>query len=198
MIKVTHMKFAAVIVLCLIILTGCSTGAKIPKALNWDITDFQYVNQNGEPYGLADLKGKVWVADFMFTSCETVCPPMTANMARLQKMAKEEKLDVQFVSFSVDPTVDTPDILKTYIQKYTTDTSNWTLLTGYSQEEIEGFAKESFQALVDKPDTTTTNQVTHGTSFYLVDQNGKVMKKYSGISNTPYEDIIRDIKRLLR
>lgn len=198
MIKVTHMKFAAGIFLCLIILAGCSTGAKIPKALNWDITDFQYINQNGEPYALKDLKGKVWVADFMFTSCETVCPPMTANMARLQKMAKEENLDVQFVSFSVDPTVDTPDILKTYIQKYTTDTSNWTLLTGYSQEEIEGFAKESFQTLVDKPDTATTNQVTHGTSFYLVDQNGKVMKKYSGISNTPYEDIIRDIKRLLR
>jgi protein SCO1/2 len=69
-------------------------------------------------------------------------------------------------------------------------------LTGYSQEEIEQFAKESFQTLVDKPDST--NQVVHGTSFYLVDQHGKVMKKYSGVSNTPYEDIIRDIKRLLR
>lgn len=196
MIKITHMRFAAIIFLCLMILAGCSTGSKIPKALNWDIADFQYINQNGESYGLKDLKGKIWVADFMFTNCTTVCPPMTANMARLQKMAKEEKLDVQFVSFSVDPTVDKPDVLKTYIQKYTTDTNNWALLTGYSQEEIEQFAKESFQTLVDKPDST--NQVVHGTSFYLVDQHGKVMKKYSGVSNTPYEDIVRDIKRLLR
>lgn len=194
--KVTQMKFAAVIFLCFVILTGCSAGAKIPQALNWDIADFEYIDQNGEPYGLKDLKGKVWIADFMFTNCTTVCPPMTANMAHLQKMAKEENLDVQFVSFSVDPTVDKPDVLKEYIQKYTTDVSNWTLLTGYSQEEIEQFAKGSFQTLVDKPDTT--DQVTHGTSFYLVDQNGKVMKKYSGISNPPYEDMIRDIKRLLR
>ncbi|MEC4630537.1 SCO family protein, partial [Bacillus safensis] len=53
--------------------------------------------------------------------------------------------------------------------------------------------KDNFQSLVDKPEN---GQVIHGTSFYLIDQNGKVMKKYSGISNTPYEDIIRDMKRL--
>ncbi|GAA3326913.1 hypothetical protein GCM10020331_064750 [Ectobacillus funiculus] len=67
-------------------------------------------------------------------------------------------------------------------------------MTGYSQEEIEQFAKESFQTLVDKPDST--NQVVHGTSFFIwLIKNGKVMKKYSGVSNTPYEDIVRDIKK---
>lgn len=194
--KNIRLYFVGVIIFCFTIIAGCSTETKIPQALNWDVQNFQYTNQNGQPYGLEDLKGKVWITTFIFTNCETVCPPMTANMARLQQMTKEEKLDVQFVSFSVDPEVDNPEMLKLYVQKFTNDLSNWTLLTGYSQEEIEKFAKESFQTLVDKP--ATTNQVTHGTSFYLVDQNGKVMKKYSGISNTPYEDIVRDAKRLLR
>ena len=67
-------------------------------------------------------------------------------------------------------------------------------LTGYTRPEIEKFAKKNFQALVTKPENNT--QVIHGTSFYLVDKSGKVVKKYSGLQNTPYEDIIRDIKRI--
>ena len=91
------------------------------------------------------------------------------------------------------PDLDKPENLKAFIQKFTEDTSNWNLLTGYSLEDITKFSKDNFQSLVDKPEN---GQVIHGTSFYLIDQNGKVMKKYSGISNTPYEDIIRDMKRL--
>jgi len=182
------------VVFCLFVLAGCSgSGSKLRKPLNWDLETFQFTNQDGKQFGTKDLKGKVWVADFMFTNCQTVCPPMTANMAKLQKMAKEEKLDVQFVSFSVDPDLDKPENLKAFIQKFTEDTSNWNLLTGYSLEDITKFSKDNFQSLVDKPEN---GQVIHGTSFYLIDQNGKVMKKYSGISNTPYEDIIRDMKRL--
>lgn len=183
-----------IVVFCFFILAGCGSGSKLRKPLNWDLETFQYINQDGKQFGTKDLKGKVWVADFMFTNCQTVCPPMTANMAKLQKMAKEQKLDVQFVSFSVDPEVDKPENLKTFIQKFTDDTSNWNLLTGYSLEDIKKFSKENFQALVEKPEN---GQVVHVTSFYLIDQNGKVMKKYSGISNTPYEDILRDMKRLL-
>ncbi|MFX3630005.1 MAG: SCO family protein [Ectobacillus sp.] len=180
----------------LVLATGCDAGSKLRNPLNWDVEDFQYTNQDGKPFGSKNLKGKVWVADFIFTNCTTVCPPMTANLARLQKMVKEEKLDVEFVSFSVDPTVDNPEALKAFAAKFTSDTSNWHFLTGYSQEEIERFAKKNFRTLVDKPDTT--DQVMHGTSFFLVDQNGKVMKSYKGVSNTPYKDIIRDIERLTK
>ncbi|MDC2866435.1 SCO family protein [Bacillus sp. BP-3] len=180
--------------ICLLVLAGCSSGSKLRKPLNWDVQSFQYINQNGEKFGSKDLKGKVWVADFVFTNCQTICPPMTANLAKLQKLAKEEKLDVQFVSFSVDPEVDTPEKLKTFVQKFTDDTKNWNLLTGYSQDDIEKFAKDNFKAFVDKPENQ--DQVIHGTKFYLVDQNGKVMKEYSGMNKTPYDDILRDIRRL--
>ncbi|ENQ3106366.1 protein SCO1/2 [Bacillus sp. 491mf] len=183
-------------VFCILLLAGCSSGSKLRKPLNWDVESFQYINQNGEKFGTKDLKGKVWVADLVFTNCQTVCPPMTANLAKLQKMAKEEKLDVQFVSFSVDPEVDTPEKLKAFVQKFTDDTKNWNLLTGYSQNDIKKFAEKNFKTLADKPDNS--DQVMHGTQFYLVDQNGKVMKEYSGIKNTPYDDILRDIKRLTR
>ncbi|HDX9589817.1 SCO family protein [Bacillus sp. WLY-B-L8] len=179
---------------CLLVLAGCGSGSKLRDPLNWDVQSFQYINQNGEKFGTKDLKGKVWVADLVFTNCQTVCPPMTANLAKLQRMAKEEKLDVQFVSFSVDPEVDKPEKLKEFVQKFTDDTKNWNLLTGYSQDEIEKFAKDNFKTLVDKPENQ--DQVIHGTKFYLVDQNGKVMKEYSGMKNTPYDDILRDIRRL--
>ncbi|WP_020060702.1 SCO family protein [Bacillus sp. 123MFChir2] len=179
---------------CLLLLAGCGSGSKLRKPLNWDVQSFQYINQNGEKFGTKDLKGKVWVADLVFTNCQTICPPMTANLAKLQKLAKEEKLDVQFVSFSVDPEIDKPEKLKEFVQKFTDDTKNWNLLTGYSQDEIEKFAKDNFKTLVDKPENQ--DQVIHGTKFYLVDQNGKVMKEYNGMKNTPYDDILRDIRRL--
>jgi protein SCO1/2 len=186
----------AMLVLFFVIVSGCDMKAKVRNPLNWDVESFQYTNQDNKPYGSKDLKGKVWVADFIFTNCQTVCPPMTANLARLQKMAKDKKLDVHFVSFSVDPQNDNPEALRAFSDKFSADRTNWNFLTGYSQEEIERFAKKNFRTLVDKPDNS--DQVVHGTSFFLIDQNGKVVKKYSGVSNTPYEEILRDIERLTK
>ncbi|HYK75109.1 MAG TPA: SCO family protein [Pseudoneobacillus sp.] len=173
-----------------------SCGQKeIKDAVNWQINDFTYTNQNGEPVGLKDLKGKVWVADFIFTSCVDVCPPMTFNMKKLQQMTKDEGIEnIQFVSFSVDPTVDSPDVLKKFGTNYEVDHTNWNFLTGYSQAEIENFALKSFKALVKKP--KQGDQVIHGTDFYLVGPEGKVLKYYTGLNEIPYEEIISDIKTL--
>lgn len=166
----------------------------IPDAKNWPIEDFTFTDQHGQQFGLADLKGKVWVADFIFTRCADVCPPMTANMAKLQKMAREKGLDVHFVSFSVDPGNDTPDALKTYVEKFQGDLSNWHLLTGYTQQDIERFAQKNFKAVVKKPQEG--DQVIHGTDFYLVDQNGTIVKYYSGLNDVPYEEILKHIDML--
>ncbi|MDG4656360.1 SCO family protein [Ectobacillus antri] len=176
----------------LLVITGC-TGAKIRDPLNWKTESFQYINQEGKPFGSKDLKGKVWIASFIFTSCTTVCPPMTANVARLQKMTAEKNLDVEFVSFSVDPTVDTPEAMRSFGDKFAADYSNWNFLTGYTQQEIESFAKKNFQSFIKKPEGE--DQVIHQTSFFLV-SDGVVMKKYSAVENTPYEEILRDIERL--
>lgn len=173
---------------------GCGGGG-LKDAMNYPIEDFTYTDEDGQAFSKADLKGKVWVADFVFTNCADVCPPMTANMAKLQDMMKEEGIkDVEIVSFSVDPAVDQPEVLKDYGKKFNVDFNNWSFLTGYSQEEIETFARESFKALVKKPESG--DQVIHGTDFYLVDQDGVMRKTYSGFKEVPFEQIIKDIKTL--
>lgn len=177
----------------LFILAGC--GQEIEDPLNWEIEPFEYMNQDEEMVSLDDLKGQVWMADFVFTNCETICPPMTYNMSKLNEALETEGVEgVQFVSFSVDPTVDTPDKMKAFMEGYDLSKADWNFLTGYTQEEIEAFAKDNFKAYVFKPDEGT--QVDHGTYFYLVGKDGKIMKAYQGFQNVPMEDIVNDIKIL--
>ncbi|MBS4190404.1 SCO family protein [Bacillus sp. FJAT-49705] len=180
------------VLLLSLVLVGCGQGIKDP--LNWKIEDLSAVTEEGKEMGLDDLKGKVRIADFIFTNCATVCPPMTANMTKLQGLLKEKGLEVEIVSFSVDPAVDTPERLKEYALKFNADLSNWHLLTGYSQDFIEDYALKNFKTIVQKPDTDT--QVIHGTSFYLIDQEGKVVKDYNGIT-VPFDDIIKDASILI-
>ncbi|GGJ59030.1 protein SCO1/2 [Anoxybacillus voinovskiensis] len=178
----------------MVILFVSACGKEIPDAKNWPIASFTFTDQNNKPFGLNDLKGKVWVANFIFTRCADVCPPMTANMAKLQRMAKEEGLEVEFVSFSVDPENDHPEQLKAYIEKFHADTRHWHLLTGYKQKDIETFAQKNFKAIVQKPEGQS--QVIHGTDFYLVDQHGNIVQYYNGWKNVPYKQILEHIKIL--
>ncbi|MEC1577589.1 SCO family protein [Bacillus haynesii] len=176
-----------------VFLSSCGT-SKIENPLNYDVQSFSFQNQDGKAVSLESLKGQVWVADFIFTNCETICPPMTSHMAELQKQMEEENLQARIVSFSVDPDNDTPEKLKKFAANYPLSFQNWDFLTGYSQKEIEKFALKSFKSIVKKPEDE--DQVIHQSSFYLVDQNGKVVKDYDGARNTPYDEIIADIKTL--
>ncbi|WVP28308.1 SCO family protein [Bacillus licheniformis] len=176
-----------------VFLSSCGT-SKIDNPLNYDVQSFSFQNQDGKAVTLESLKGQVWVADFIFTNCETICPPMTSHMAELQKQMEEENLQARIVSFSVDPENDTPEKLKKFAANYPLSFQNWDFLTGYSQEEIEKFALKSFKSIVKKPEDE--DQVIHQSSFYLVDQNGKVVKDYDGARNTLYDEIIADIKTL--
>lgn len=183
-----------ILTVVLVFVAGCGNGG-LKDAKNYPIEDFSFTNHEGEAFGKKDLKDKVWVADFVFTNCADVCPPMTANMAKLQDMIKEEGLeDVEIVSFSVDPSVDSPEVLTEYGKQFNIDFANWSFLTGYTQEEIEKFALENFKTLVKKPETG--DQVIHGTDFYLVDQEGNMRKYYTGLKEVPFEQIIEDIKAL--
>ncbi|MFN2745687.1 MULTISPECIES: SCO family protein [Bacillus] len=177
----------------IVMLSACGT-SKIKDSLNYDVQAFSFQNQDQKTVSLESLKGEVWIADFIFTNCETVCPPMTSHMAELQKQMEQEDVQARIVSFSVDPENDTPEKLKKFAANYPLTFENWDFLTGYSQEEIEKFALKSFKAIVKKPEDD--DQVIHQTSFYLVDQNGKVVKDYNGVKDTPYSEIIADIKTL--
>ncbi|WP_054754739.1 SCO family protein [Piscibacillus salipiscarius] len=161
---------------------------EIKPQYDQEVQDFSFTNQDGQTVSLEDLKGEYWVADLIFTNCETVCPPMTANMAKLQQRLDEEGLDIRLVSFSVDPHNDNPEALKAFGDKHGADYSNWDFLTGYTQEDIESFASNSFKALVSKVDGE--DQVTHGTSFMLVSPEGKMINRFNGTSFEEVEKII--------
>lgn len=183
------------VVMGMLLLTACGQNG-IENPLDYPVNEFSATTEENKSFDINELDGKIWMADFIFTNCPDVCPPMTANMLKLQKMVKEEGLEnVEFVSFSVDPVVDTPQKLTEYQENYGLDSNNWTFLTGYSQEEIEVYARETFKTLVKKPENTE-NQVIHQTYFYLVGPDGKIKKSYDGYQEVPYEEIMKDIQAL--
>ena len=186
-----HFILLSMTLLFTLLLAGCGSG-ELENTLDWETQNFKATTQEEADFAVEDMEGKVWLADFIFTSCNTVCPPMTRNMAQIQDQLQEKDIDAEIVSFSVDPTVDSPDELKEFGNKYGVDYSNWTFVTGYTQEEIQNFAQESFKAPVQK--TEGNDQVTHGTSFYLVGKDGNVLKKYRGDTDVPYDQIIEDVK----
>ncbi len=191
---VKHCKILLTIILTIILLTACGSSG-IKDAYNWPVEKFTFTDHNGKPFGLEDLKGKVWVANFIFTNCDDVCLPMTANMKKIQDEVKNEGIqNIEFVSFSVDPTIDTPEVLTGFGNMFQVDYHNWHFLTGYTQEQIEKFAVDNFKTIVKKPESG--DQVIHGTSFYLIDEEGKVMKDYTGLAEMPMEELIKDIKSL--
>lgn len=179
-----------------ILLSACSFGNGFKAETDWKVQDFNYDNQRGEKVSLEDLKGKVWLADFIFTSCTTVCPPMTFNMVNIQeKLIEEGVKDYQIVGFSVDPEVDKPEVMADYLSKFNSpDESKWQLLTGYKMDEISNLARDSFKTIVI--DDPNSNQVIHGSSFFLVDKNGVVVKSYSGAEEVPVDEIVSDMKAL--
>ncbi|MFE0507731.1 SCO family protein [Peribacillus butanolivorans] len=192
--RMLHLLKAAIGTTVLLLLTACGSSG-VPDAKNWDLENFSYIDQEGEPFSKSDLKGKVWVTDFIFTSCEDVCLPMTSNMSKLQKMLKDEGIpDVELVSFSVDPEIDKPNVLKKFGDQFNVDYGNWHFLTGYGQEEIEQFALDNFKTIVKKPENE--DQVIHQTSFFLVDQDGKIIQEYTGLQDIPFDEIIKHIKIL--
>lgn len=169
-------------------------GKNVSEA-NWTVADFSYTNQNGDTVSLSDLKGEVWLANFFFSSCTTVCPVLTAHMAKLQKQLKEEEVSIPIVSFTVDPERDKPEKLRVFGEKHGADFSTWSFLTGYSFEEVQRLSMESFKSAIGKP-PEGSDQFSHGVSFYLI-KSDKIIKSYNGVSDTPYDAIVTDVKALL-
>ncbi|MGD7043796.1 SCO family protein [Jeotgalibacillus proteolyticus] len=174
-----------------ILLSACSGGFE--GNMERDLGEFSYQNQQNETVELSDVEGTPTLVNFIFTNCDTVCPPMTFNMTEIQQAIEAEGIeDYRILSFSVDPENDSPEALQEFMSSYSLNERKWDFLTGYTQEEIIDFAMESFQAIV--ADDPESDQVIHGTSFYLVDKEGTVVKNYDGISDVPIDEIVSDLK----
>ncbi|GAK11894.1 SCO family protein [Geomicrobium sp. JCM 19039] len=159
-----------------------------------ELHDFSYTNQDNETVSNEDLKGKYSLVNMVFTRCPTVCNLMTPNMTELQDELNERELDVNLISFTVDPEHDTPEQLKAYGEQYDADFSNWDFLTGYDRMEVENFAAASFNSVVQAH--PENEDIIHSTQTFLVDMDGRVIETYDGL-DVDHSPIVNDLEVLV-
>ncbi len=165
--------------------------ATASKETTLSVPDFSLTNQQGKPLALSNMVGKVWVAAFIFTNCPTICPAMTSEMARLQ--SEFVAAPVYFVSFSVDPERDTPEVLSRYAKEYGADDRRWHFLTG-EKEDIYELAKDGFRLAAGHKGS----EILHSTRLVLVASDGRIYGHYDNRSKPAMLRLRRDIKTLLR
>ena len=162
-------------------------------AINHTIGDFSFLNQNGEKISQDDYDNKVYVADFFFTTCPTICIDMTNNMVRIQEAIKNDK-NIKLLSFSVTPEIDSVPILKEYALEKGVIDSKWNLLTG-DKKEIYTLARKSYLVVKEgKPEELY--DMVHTENFVLVDRKKRVRGFYDGTSTEEVDRLIEDLKWL--
>ncbi len=160
------------------------------------IPDFSLIERDGRTVTRADLLGRVWVADFIFTACTGPCPTLTLRLRSLQSSLGEADRDVRLVSFSLDPETDTPAVLGRYAKRYQADPRRWWFLTSDSQKRMHEFVKKGFLQAVSP--ATAGQPLIHSTRFVLVDRKGRIRAWYDGLDPKSKPLILRDIQSLLR
>ncbi len=157
-------------------------GRNAPKgpALSMPLPEFHLTNERGEPYGSTDLKGRVWVADFVFTSCPTACPKLTETMAKIQHRGRNLGDAFHLVTFTVDPENDTPERLAAYALRYHASPARWTFLTG-KLGDLETTVVKGFKIAMGKEETgegSNIFSIFHGERLVLVDPAGNIRGYY--------------------
>ena len=160
------------------------------------IADFAFTNQNGKLITQKDYENTIYVADFFFTTCPTICPKMTDNMVWLQNQLKKYP-NVKLLSFSVTPDIDTPQILKKYAVEKGVDDSRWNLVTG-DKSAIYYLARKSYLAVkTGKPEEMY--DMVHTENFILVDKNKRIRGFYDGtnLDKPSEDDTTKNMQQLL-
>lgn len=187
-------------------------GASTSLDVLFDAPEFALTDQLGRPVNSTEFQGKVVVANFIYTSCRDICPLLSAHMQALQERLREAGLlgDVQLLSFTVDPTRDTPDVLRKYAERYNADSTTWRFLTGPEKEQapliVDGF-RLGVQALPPEEETPhpdghgddATNQnsyqVMHSGRFILIDREWRIRAYYDG-SDFDLDRVLSDLRTL--
>ncbi len=161
------------------------------------VPDFFLIERRGHPISLSDLKGKIWVADFIYTHCQDTCPTQSAQMKLIQdEFAKEQNL--RLVSITVDPDRDTPKVLTEYAKRFGANPDRWLFLTGEKQQ-LYRLAQEGFRlsAVPVSRDEDASSIIAHSSRFVLVDSEARIRGYYPGIDADAVVRLRRDLKALL-
>ena len=169
-----------------------------------EVPAFDFINQDSQAITNDFYKGKVYVVEFFFSSCTTICPIMNRNMLQVsQEFASQENFGI--ASISIDPSFDTPQVLKAYANRYKATHPNWNFLTG-DKDTIHKLSNEGFK-LFAAQDKDEIDGFSHSGLFALIDQNGVVRSRkdkhgnplfyYNGLEQESIDMLIQDIKKLL-
>ncbi|MBI5510368.1 MAG: SCO family protein [Deltaproteobacteria bacterium] len=163
-----------VFTMLLVSLVACGRQTAPPPAYG-RLPAFDLVAESGRAFGSADLAHKVWIANFIFTRCPTICPAFSAKMALVQKKIRSFGGAVQLVSFSVDPEYDTPPRLQAYAARYGADQALWTFLTG-PLDEIKAVVKDGLKVAMGKQEGGGDDvaAIFHGTYFVVLDADMQI------------------------
>lgn len=172
-------------------------GDEVPDTLYHRVPNFDLTDQDGNSRSFNDFEGKIIVADFFFTTCPTICPIMTKQMTRLQWMLEDEAYrDIHFLSYTVNPDHDTPEVLKVYAEKQGANLEKWTFLTG-DQAEIFELGFEGY-LISTQEDEAAPGGFLHSSMFVLLDRERRIRGFYDGTSSNEVDDLVTDIKMLLK
>lgn len=160
------------------------------KRKNHTVADFSLINQNGEIITQKDYKGKIYVADFFFTRCQSICIPMAYNMGELQEYYKNDD-DIMFLSQSVTPKMDSISVLRKYANDKGVIDGKWNVTTG-DKKHIYELARKSYFAVTDEG-TGDENDFIHTEQFILIDKERRIRGYYDGTKSEKMEDLKKDI-----
>lgn len=158
------------------------------------IQDFSFVNQDGNTVTEKDFNGSVYVTDFFFTTCHTICPIMSTQMERIAEKFKGN-MEVKFISHTVDPEIDTVAQLKRYAIKHNADTRQWMFVTG-DKKELYEIARKSYLLNAEQGDGGPDDFI-HTQNFALIDKDKHIRGYYDGIDTTEMNQLMKDIDLLL-
>jgi protein SCO1/2 len=161
------------------------------------LPDFRLVDQEGQPFGGAELRGYVWVAGFIFTRCPTICPALTARMAKIQRRARGIENAFRLVSFSVDPAYDTPARLDEFARHYQASPRMWKMLTG-PLDTMKSTVEEGLKIAMGSPQGENDfASLFHGTHFVLVDRDLRIRGYYDSNAPDTEDRLLHDATMLI-
>ena len=161
------------------------------------VPQFSLVERSGKATSLADLRGSIWIADFIYTTCKDTCPMQTAEMAQLQEHWKD-RAGLKLVSFSVDPEKDTTAVLSRYADHYKADAQRWLFLTG-AKEEIGRLVQEGFRlsAVALPGDGNVSSVIMHSPRFVLIDKQAQIRGYYDSRDPQALQRLKADVATLI-
>ncbi len=168
-------------------------GETVTDTIYHTIPPFAFVSQYGDTVNENTLNGKIYVSDFFFTSCPTICPVMKKNMIKVHK-AINGRNDVAILSHTIDPRHDTPEVLKRYADDLGVTGDQWLFVTG-SKEKIYEIGQGSYMVTANE-DSAAAGGFIHSGAFILVDKEKRVRGMYDGTEEKSVEKLIRDISVL--